>query len=202
MKNGKFYRITHNYYAQLAAAVVSALFLIMAATVLFEDINLDNTMLIYNIFGTLTMVGFIFSYNLTKKHLRSELEAGVTRKRVYRNYLVNTFIVLAVSLFIAAYYMFIYKTIIKNTLTLLEIFDFRKIVFLPLIFLLISFSGFILGLIQMRKRFFYTLFIAFVCGLVLIIIYLSITYYINIILLAAVIMLIVINYFLIANYRI
>ncbi|MDI9507806.1 MAG: hypothetical protein WBL47_05995 [Bacilli bacterium] len=202
MKYEKYHRLTQNYFAQLVVAFVSALLLIMTAIVLFEDIDLDNTMLIYNIYGTLALVGFIYSYNLTKKHLRSELEVGVTRKRIYRNYLFNTLISLMISLFLVAYYMFIYKKVIRNTLTLPQLFDFKKIIFLPLIYLLISFSGFILGIIQMRKKVFYVLFSIVVSGLVLIIIYLSITYYVNMALLLAVLILAVINYFLIANYRV
>ena len=87
-------------------------------------------------------------------------------------------------------------------MTLPQLFDFKKIIFLPLIYLLISFSGFILGIIQMRKKVFYVLFSIVVSGLVLIIIYLSITYYVNMALLLAVLILAVINYFLIANYRV
>ena len=62
MKYEKYHRLTQNYFAQLVVAFVSALLLIMTAIVLFEDIDLDNTMLIYNIYGTLALVGFIYSY--------------------------------------------------------------------------------------------------------------------------------------------
>ncbi|MCK9536163.1 MAG: hypothetical protein M0R05_01020 [Bacilli bacterium] len=202
MKKEFFLKIWHNYFFQLGLAFVSALFLIMVAIVLFEDIDLDNTMLIYNIFGTLTLVGFIYSYNLTKKHLRSKLEVGITRKQIYRNYFVNIMITLIVALFLVAYYMFVYKKVIKNTLTILQLFDFKKMLFLPLVFLLVSFIGFVFGIIQIKRKVFYLLFTVIVMGLIIVVIYFSIAYFINLILLAAVLIMGMINYLLIINYRI
>src|SRR5690554_6242701 len=125
MKKGKFLKIRQNYFLQLSVAFLAAILLIMVSIVLFEDIQLDNTMLIYNIFGNLTLVGFIFSYNLTKKHLRSQLEVGKTRKQIFLNYIVNILITLIVALFLVAYYIFIYKQIIKNTSTITQLFDMK-----------------------------------------------------------------------------
>jgi len=202
MKKGKFLKIRQNYFLQLSVAFLAAILLIMVSIVLFEDIQLDNTMLIYNIFGNLTLVGFIFSYNLTKKHLRSQLEVGKTRKQIFLNYIVNILITLIVALFLVAYYIFIYKQIIKNTSTITQLFDMKKLLFLPLIFLLVSSLGFMLGIIQIKKKIFYLLFTAIITGLVIIVIYYSIAYYINIILLIIVFIAIPINYLLIINYQI
>ena len=198
----KWNKFTRNFSVKLISVIVLALFLIMVSIVLFEDVGLDNSILIYNIFGTISLIGFLYSYALTKKNIRVDFGMGVTRKQIYKSYLKNTLLVLFISLFLVAYYILIFKIVIMKNISLNKFFDMRILIFLPLIFLSLSFLGFFLGIMKIHSGFVYSLIALITTIIVLVIIYLTIAYFLNLILLLIVLGLGFLNYYLIKNYDI
>lgn len=192
-------KILESSLAKLIGIIILTLLLIFVSIILFEDVGLDNSMLIYNIFGTLTLVSFLYSFHTTSKKLYNELSLGITRKEFYKNYLKNISIVLLVSIFFVIYYMIIYKLIIGTNNSLSTSFDIKKVIYLPMTFLTLSFFGFFLGIMKMRRSFFYTLVIIITTIVVLIVTYMSIKQLYNILLGLIVISLGVLDYILVKN---
>ena len=192
----KYENIFNNYYVQLITVFVLALALILVSIVLFEDIDLDNIILIRNIFGTLAISGFLYSYDLSRRRFRNDLQMGLTRKKIYKTYLFQVFISLVVASFLVIYYMLIYRHVIRET------FDIKEILSLPILFLILSFLGFFLGMFKMKKNYVYLIFSLLTISIVLIISYYSIAYFLDIIILTLVIILGVINYYLIMKKKI
>lgn len=196
MIKNKFKDLFKNYYIQIFTFSLLTLTLILVSIVLFEDIALDNIILIRNIFGTLAIIGFLYSYDLSHRRLRNDLEMGLTRKEVYKAYIIQVAISLFVACFIVTYYMLIYSYVIKQP------FNIKDILILPVIFLGLSFLGFFLGIYKMRKRIFYILSGTLIVGIVLIITNFGMPYFVDIILLTLVIILGVVNYLLITKNKI
>lgn len=192
-------KILDSSLAKFTGLIILTLLLIFVSIILFEDVGLDNSMLIYNIFGTLTLVSFLYSFHTTSKKLYNELSLGITRKEFYKNYLKNISIVLLVSIFFVIYYMIIYKLIIGTNNSLSTSFDIKKVIYLPMTFLTLSFFGFFLGIMKMRRSFFYTLVVIITTIVVLIVTYISIKQLYNILLGLIVISLGVLDYILVKN---
>lgn len=198
----KWNKLTSNFSVKLISVIVLALLLIMVSIVLFEDVGLDNSILIYNIFGTISLIGFLYSYALTKKNIRIDFGIGVTRKQIYKSYLKNILVVLLISLFLVAYYILIFKIVIVKNISLNKYFDMRILIFLPLIFLSLSFLGFFLGMMKIHSGLVYSLIALITTVIVLVIIYLTVAYFLNLILFIIVLGLGFLNYYLIKTYDI
>lgn len=198
----KWNKFTSNFSVKLISVIVLALLLIMVSIVLFEDVGLDNSILIYNIFGTISLIGFLYSYALTKKNIRIDFGIGVTRKQIYKSYLKNILVVLLISLFLVAYYILIFKIVIVKNISLNKYFDIRILIFLPLIFLSLSFLGFFLGMMKIHSGLVYSLIALITTVIVLVIIYLTVAYFLNLILFIIVLGLGFLNYYLIKTYDI
>lgn len=192
-------KLLENPTIKLIGIILLTFLLILVSIILFEDLGLNNSILIYNIFGTLALISFLFSFHTTSRKLYNELSLGVSRKEFYIKYLKNIGFVLILSLAFIIYYLFIYKLIIDDNIPLLESFDIGKLIYLPMVFLSLSFLGFLLGILKMRKTFFYTLVIIITTLIVVSIIYISIKNLFNIFLGLIVILLGVFNYFLVKN---
>lgn len=192
-------KLLENPTIKLIGIILLTFLLILVSIILFEDLGLNNSILIYNIFGTLALISFLFSFHTTSRKLYNELSLGVSRKEFYIKYLKNIGFVLILSLAFIIYYLFIYKLIIDDNIPLLESFDLGKLIYLPMVFLSLSFLGFLLGILKMRKAFFYTLVIIITTLIVVSIIYISIKNLFNIFLGLIVILLGVFNYFLVKN---
>lgn len=192
-------KLLENPTIKLIGIILLTFLLILVSIILFEDLGLNNSILIYNIFGTLALISFLFSFHTTSRKLYNELSLGVSRKEFYIKYLKNIGFVLILSLAFIIYYLFIYKLIIDDNIPLLESFDLGKLIYLPMVFLSLSFLGFLLGILKMRKTFFYTLVIIITTLIVVSIIYISIKNLFNILLGLIVILLGVFNYFLVKN---
>lgn len=192
-------KLLENPTIKLIGIILLTFLLILVSIILFEDVGLNNSILIYNIFGTLALISFLFSFHTTSRKLYNELSLGVSRKEFYIKYLKNIGFVLILSLAFIIYYLFIYKLIIDDNIPLLESFDLGKLIYLPMVFLSLSFLGFLLGILKMRKAFFYTLVIIITTLIVVSIIYISIKNLFNIFLGLIEILLGVFNYFLVKN---
>lgn len=203
MKNSKFSRFWNYYYIQLILSVIVTLLLISLTILFIEEIDLNNTILIYNIFGTLTLVAFITSYNSTKKAMKTQLELGITRKQIYRNHIISTGIAAVVSIALVLYYMYIYIKAINSSITLFaKHFNVSGMVFLPLAFLFSAASGFALGIFRIKPKIFYPLFIVAASGMIYIAIKHSYNYIINIVVASLILILSIMNYLLICNFQI
>lgn len=201
MKNEKLTNFLNKDIVKLIAVIFSILLLILISVILFEDIDLDNRILIYNIFGTLALAGFLYSYSLTKKNTPLKLSMGITRKTIYLGYLKNTIFSLLISLFIAVFYMLIYNLVIYKKFSILEVFDLREVVFLPMVYLILSSLGFFLGVYKLQSKIFYSLSVLIAVILVLVIIFFGVAYWLTIVLFTFGVSFQVINYFLFMRYN-
>jgi hypothetical protein len=201
MKNEKLTNFLNKDIVKLIAVIFSILLLILISVILFEDIDLDNRILIYNIFGTLALAGFLYSYSLTKKNTPLKLSMGITRKTIYFGYLKNTIFSLLTSLFIAVFYMLIYNLVIYKKFSILEVFDLREVVFLPMVYLILSSLGFFLGVYKLQSKIFYSLSVLIAVILVLVIIFFGVAYWLTIVLFTFGVSFQVINYFLFMRYN-
>lgn len=201
MKKDIYKRIINSEAWKLAAVIIAALFLITVSIILFDDIAFDNRIFIYALFGTIALTGFLYSFSLTGKEAWMRLSFGVTRKAIYRKYILNSFLSLVVSVFLAAYYMVIYYLVYDHDLLITEVFNFREVVFLPLVYLALSFLGFFLGMCKMNRNIFYTLTGIIVVSLSVVVIYFSITNWMNYLLLAFSIVFGMVNYFFFMKYK-
>jgi hypothetical protein len=201
MKHNYLKTLKSNEIARLITVILTALFLITVSIILFDDIDFDNRILIYALFGTIALIGFLYSYALTRRNVRLRMNFGYTRKVIYRNYLKNTLICLLVSIFLAAYYMIIYNLVYYQKFSIFEVFDLREVVFLPLIYLILSFLGFFLGIFKMNRDIFYSLTAFIIACLVLVIIYYTIANWLNFVLLGFTVIFGGINYFLFMRYK-
>lgn len=187
---------------KLISIIILTLLLIMIALILFEDVGLDNSMLIYNIFGTLALVSFLYSFHTTSKKLYNDLCLGTTRKEFYIKYLKNIILVLFIALFFVAYYILSYWLIIPTNTPIFEIFDLKTLIYLPTLFLGLSFFGFLLGIIKLKRKFFYTI-AGFITAMVVIsLMYLTIRYLFTISLGVVVIGIGMFNYYLVRKIHI
>ncbi|MDD4000587.1 MAG: hypothetical protein PHX62_06820 [Bacilli bacterium] len=196
MRKISYNAFKNNDVIKLVAVIASALLLITVLIILLDDIAFDHRILIYALFGTIAAIGFLYSYSLTKRNARIRLSFGYTRKAIYKNYLKNTLICLLVSIFLAAYYMLIYNLVNNYKFSILDVFDLREVVFLPLVYLLLSFLGFFLGVFKMSRNLFYSLFTFIIAFLVIILIYYTITNLLNYLLLGIAIIFGILNYLL------
>lgn len=201
MKKEIYKRIINSEAWKLAAVIIAALFLITVSIILFDDIAFDNRIFIYALFGTIALTGFLYSFSLTGKEAWMRLSFCVTRKAIYRKYILNSFLSLVVSVFLAAYYMVIYYLVYDHDLLITEVFNFREVVFLPLVYLALSFLGFFLGMCKMNRNIFYTLTGIIVVSLSVVVIYFSITNWMNYLLLAFSIVFGMVNYFFFMKYK-
>lgn len=201
MKKNHFTKFINNDFVKLATVIIAAIFLITISIILFDDIQFDNRILIFAIFGTVALAGFLYSFALTRKNVWIRLSFGITRKEIYKNYLKNSLIALLISIFLAAYYMVIYNLVYFHQVSIAEVFDLREVVFLPLIYLILSFLGFFLGIFKMNRSIFYSLAVFIIVCLVLIIIYYTITNWLNYTLLGFAILFGGINYLLFMKYK-
>lgn len=192
----------NNANVKMVLILLGTLLLIMVSIILFADVGLDNTMLIYNIFGTLALVGFLYSFHITKRKLYSDLALGRTRKQFFYIYLKNIFFVLGIASFLVVYYILVYKLIIDTGLPLLAIFDFKKIISLPAGFIALSFLGFTLGILKMNSGLFYTLASIIAIISTLSIIYISFEYLLSIVIVVFTLILGGINYCLIRRVNV
>lgn len=184
---------------KLVGIILLTLLLIMVSLILFEDVGLNNALLIYNIFGTLALISFLYSFYATSRKLYNDLSLGVSRKEFYINYLKNIGLVLLISIFLVIYYILVYKIIIGVNVPIFESFDLGKLIYLPIMFLAVTFLGFTLGIVKLKKRFFYTLVGIITILVVLSLIYLTIKYLLSIFLSVIIIALGVYNYILVKN---
>lgn len=202
MKNNKWNAFWNRDIVKPISVFVLALVLIMVSIVLFEDIKLDNSILIMNIFGTLSLIGFLYSYALTKKNMYKDLSLGYTRKEIFVKYMKNILLVLGIAIVLVGYYILIYILVINHESRILSLFDFRLITLLPLIFLSLSFLGFLLGLLKLKRRFFYSLATVLCSGIAVLLIFYSTAYLFNGLLLMFVVLLGFADYLLMINYKI
>jgi hypothetical protein len=195
MKQSKLNEYFERPLAKLVATIVLTLILILISLILFEDLDLDPSMLIYNIYGTIALVSFLYSFYTTNKKLYNDLSLGVNRKSFYIRYLKNIFFVLGISLFFIAYYILLYKFIIGDNKPIFAEFKLEILIYLSTIFLSLSFLGFLLGILKMKRGIFYTLAIIITTLIVLSLIYLTILYLLSILLGVVIIGLGILNYY-------
>lgn len=199
MKENKINKFFEIPSVKLISVILLTLLLILISLILFEDLNLDPSMLIYNIYGTIALISFLYSFYSTNKKLYNELSLGISRKEFYKRYLKNIFFILGVTIFFVIYYILLYKFIIGGSKPIFDEFKLGMLIYLPTVFLSLSFLGFLLGILRMKKGIFYSVGFVIATLVVLSIIYLTIFYLLSILLGIVFIGLGVLNYYILKN---
>ena len=195
-------KFINNPTVKLISIIILTLLLIMVSIILFEDMDLNSLMFIYNIYGTLILVSFLYSFHTTSKKLYIDLSLGICRRDFYIKYLKNILFVLGISLFFVVYYIFSYKLIIGLNKPIFSEFRLQVLIYLPIVFLSLSFLGFTFGIVKMKRGFFFTIVFVISALVVFSVIYLTIVYLLNILLGLIVIGLGVFNYYLLKRVNI
>ena len=181
----------NRYYVLVTIYFLLALALILFAVLFLDDIQAPTDMLIYNIFGTLAILGYLQSYHFTLKKMKMSLAIGNTRKQIYQRYLLRLLISLGLSILLVVYYIIIFKLYVN------QYFDYSKIIFLPLVTVILSLLGFFEGLLRFKFYWMLAILTLIVGGLAWVVISIPIPYYWDGILLIVATLFVFINRFII-----
>ncbi|MGD9886927.1 MAG: hypothetical protein AB7T03_03065 [Bacilli bacterium] len=181
----------NRYYVLVTIYFLLALALILFAVLFLDDIQAPTDMLIYNIFGTLAILGYLQSYQFTFKKMKISLAIGNTRKQIYRRYLLRLLISLGLSVLLVVYYITIFKLYVN------QYFDYSKIIFLPLVTVILSLLGFFEGLLRIKFYWVIAILTVIVGGLAWVVISIPIPYHWDGILLVVATLFVFINRFFI-----
>ncbi len=184
----KLQHIFQLHMVQVVGMFLLALVLIFVSVIFLNDIKAPSNILIYNIFGTLGISSFLENVQLAKNKLRRFVNIGITRRDVYFDYLKRLLFSIVLSLLLVAFYIFIFKLYVD------AFFDYSKVIFLPLVAALLSQIGFLVGLFRFKNTIVHIIFGLVVGGLVVIVYFLEIVYYWDILLFVLNGLLVFLNY--------
>ncbi|MDD3107044.1 MAG: hypothetical protein PHP65_04505 [Bacilli bacterium] len=176
------------HMVQVVGMFLLALVLIFVSVIFLNDIKAPSNILIYNIFGTLGISSFLENVQLAKNKLRRFVNIGITRRDVYFDYLKRLLFSIVLSLLLVAFYIFIFKLYVD------AFFDYSKVIFLPLVAALLSQIGFLVGLFRFKNAIVHIIFGLVVGGLVIVVYFLEIVYYWDILLFVLNGLLVLLNY--------
>ncbi|MGD9605416.1 MAG: hypothetical protein AB7V00_04610 [Bacilli bacterium] len=185
----------NHYFVLVSIYFILALMLILFSVIFLDDIKAPSNILIYNIFGTLAILGYWESYQLGKKKLRLALSVGITRKQAFAKYIFRLLLSLGLSILLVGYYILIFKLYVN------QYFDYSKVIFLPLVTVILSLLGFLEGLLHFKFVGVMIILGLISFGLIAIIIFVSIPFYFDIILLGIALVLAFINRSLVNKIR-
>ena len=184
------------YVVILVLYFLLALVLILFSVLFLDDIKAPSNMLIYNIFGTLALLGYWQSYQLTSKKLRWSLAIGKTRRQIYNRYLKRLALSLGLSSLLVVYYIFVFKWYVNRS------FNYSNIIFLPIVTLFLSLLGFLEGLLRLNSKVALLVLILLFGGVIAIVLLLPIPYYGNLVVLAGAGLLVFVNRFVMLRIKV
>lgn len=197
MKKISIKNIIKNDYFKLSLIFFSILLLIMLSLIFLEDIG-SKRFLMNAISLTLSIAGGTIGYITTNNDLFKYTKIGITRKEIYKLFIIKVLTVLVIIVIIEIYYILMYKLISKPNESLIELFNIKKILLIMLIFTFISFTGLIIGLLKLKKYIIYLLLILLITIAILLLV-IDIAYWFLLILFIMAIGMILLSHYLVYN---
>lgn len=183
--------------------IILLMFVALALGLILNDnLGLESNVILYNILGSLSLMGFLYSYNLSKRTIKTYLDFGINRREFFRKYLLNVLFMLGIMILFIAVYILVYELVFAFDISFLEMFKIWDLVFLLLVFLLTSFLGLLLGTFKLNIWLLYVIIIVVAAGLLFVFLRLDVDWLINLISLVFISLLLMGDYLLIKNIKI
>lgn len=195
-------KLIDNPIVQLILVIILSFFIMGLLLILYKDLELDKSFVVYCLLGVLSIVGLIFSYNLAYKKVYNYLYFGITRKEFFYKFLYNLLISFAILLFLIVFYMFGYMFIYEPTTSILDIFQIQNFIFLLVMFVIFSSFGFMFGILKIKRWLFYIISSLIILTTAFIIYQGYIKYYYNIAISLVAICLVIADYYLMKYLKI
>lgn len=195
-------KLIDNPVVQLILVIILSFFIMGLLLILYKDLELDKSFVVYCLLGVLSIVGLIFSYNLAYKKVYNYLYFGITRKEFFYKFLYNLLISFAILLFLIVFYMFGYMFIYEPTTSILDIFQIQNFIFLLVMFVIFSSFGFMFGILKIKRWLFYIISSLIILTTAFIIYQGYIKYYYNIAISLVAICLVIADYYLMKYLKI
>lgn len=153
MRKTKIESIYNKYHVQLIILAVIIMISLLVILSLFNnressDINILKESFAYILFGNAIIGSAVFSFSSTKRSIKFQTSLGITRKEIYRSYMIKNIQVLAWTIGIYFYYMMIDKVIENNSREILTSLINERTGFLVLLFISYSLVSFFLGIVR------------------------------------------------------
>lgn len=195
-------KLIDNPVVQLILVIILSFFIMGLLLILYKDLELDKSFVVYCLLGVLSIVGLIFSYNLAYKKIYNYLYFGITRKEFFYKFLYNLLISFAILLFLIVFYMLGYMFIYEPTTSILDIFQIQNFIFLLVMFVIFSSFGFMFGILKIKRWLFYIISSLIILTTAFIIYQGYIKYYYNIAISLVAICLVIADYYLMKYLKI
>ena len=159
MKNRKTEKNVYSYGIQLLVLGIIIAVLIIGFLILINGIEIQGNSIIKNnfivaLFCSSIMGGAFLSFSTTNRLLKFQTSFGITRKKIYKAYLLRIIQVFSWLIGIYLFYTIADFMIMGQNCNLIPMLFNRKIVILILLFLLINMVGFWCGIRQIRIELF------------------------------------------------
>lgn len=159
MKNRKTEKNVYSYGIQLLVLGIIIAVLIIGFLILINGIEIQGIAIIKNnfivaLFCSSIMGGAFLSFSTTNRLLKFQTSFGITRKKIYKAYLLRIIQVFSWLIGIYLFYTIADFMIMGQNCNLIPMLFNRKTVILILLFLLINMVGFWCGIRQIRIELF------------------------------------------------
>ena len=159
MKNRKTEKNVYSYGIQLLVLGIIIAVLIIGFLILINGIEIQGISIIKNnfivaLFCSSIMGGAFLSFSTTNRLLKFQTSFGITRKKIYKAYLLRIIQVFSWLIGIYLFYTIADFMIMGQNCNLIPMLFNRKTVILILLFLLINMVGFWCGIRQIRIELF------------------------------------------------
>ncbi|HOD61153.1 MAG TPA: hypothetical protein PKG96_03425 [Bacilli bacterium] len=159
MKNRKTEKNVYSYGIQLLVLGIIIAVLITGFLILINGIEIQGIAIIKNnfivaLFCSSIMGGAFLSFSTTNRLLKFQTSFGITRKKIYKAYLLRIIQVFSWLIGIYLFYTIADFMIMGQNCNLIPMLFNRKTVILILLFLLINMVGFWCGIRQIRIELF------------------------------------------------
>jgi len=159
MKNRKTEKNVYSYKIQLLVLGIIIAVLIIGFLILINGIEIQGIAIIKNnfivaLFCSSIMGGAFLSFSTTNRLLKFQTSFGITRKKIYKAYLLRIIQVFSWLIGIYLFYTIADFMIMGQNCNLIPMLFNRKTVILILLFLLINMVGFWCGIRQIRIELF------------------------------------------------
>ena len=159
MKNRKTEKNVYSYGIQLLVLGIIIAVLIIGFLILINGIEIQGIAIIKNnfivvLFCSSIIGGAFLSFSTTNRLLKFQTSFGITRKKIYKAYLLRIIQVFSWLIGIYLFYTIADFMIMGQNCNLIPMLFNRKTVILVLLFLLINMVGFWCGIRQIRIELF------------------------------------------------
>lgn len=165
MENRKTQKNLHHYEIQLIVLGIIIAILLIGSLILINGIkNQEITIIKSNfmvaLFCSSIIGGAFLSFSTTNRLLKFQTSFGITRKKIYKDYILRIIQVFSWMIGIYLFYTMMDFIIMGQNVSLIPMLFDQKIMILILLFLLMNMTGFWCGIRQIRIELFLIILLA------------------------------------------